>query len=126
MQMKSDGNMQEGSLRCDVIILCVGAGCALRHQGGDQEHEPFSAIQKAREYEIKRQIKAYESGEPIVQETRLGDEGKQSPRAVQQGGASDYRAFPDPDPGPIEGARSAGVPARRAARVAGGQAPLCR
>jgi aspartyl-tRNA(Asn)/glutamyl-tRNA(Gln) amidotransferase subunit B len=63
----------------------------------------FSAIQKACEYEIKRQIKAYETGEPIVQETRLWDEGKQLTKSMRsKEGASDYRYFPDPDLGPIE------------------------
>jgi aspartyl-tRNA(Asn)/glutamyl-tRNA(Gln) amidotransferase subunit B len=63
----------------------------------------FSAIQKACEYEIQRQIKAYETGEPVVQETRLWDEGKQLTKSMRgKEGASDYRYFPDPDLGPIE------------------------
>jgi aspartyl-tRNA(Asn)/glutamyl-tRNA(Gln) amidotransferase subunit B len=63
----------------------------------------FSAIQKACEYEIQRQIKAYETGEPIVQETRLWDESKQLTKSMRsKEGASDYRYFPDPDLGPIE------------------------
>ncbi|MCX5947914.1 MAG: Asp-tRNA(Asn)/Glu-tRNA(Gln) amidotransferase subunit GatB, partial [Cyanobacteria bacterium] len=63
----------------------------------------FSAIQKAIDYEIARQIKAYESGEPVVQETRLWDESKQLTKSMRsKEGASDYRYFPDPDLGPIE------------------------
>jgi aspartyl-tRNA(Asn)/glutamyl-tRNA(Gln) amidotransferase subunit B len=63
----------------------------------------FSAIQKACEYEIQRQIKAYEAGEPVVQETRLWDEGKQLTKSMRsKEGSSDYRYFPDPDLGPIE------------------------
>jgi aspartyl-tRNA(Asn)/glutamyl-tRNA(Gln) amidotransferase subunit B len=63
----------------------------------------FSAIQKACEYEIQRQIKAYETGEPVVQETRLWDESKQLTKSMRsKEGASDYRYFPDPDLGPIE------------------------
>ena len=63
----------------------------------------FSAIQKACEYEIQRQIKCYETGEPVVQETRLWDEGKQLTKSMRsKEGASDYRYFPDPDLGPIE------------------------
>jgi aspartyl-tRNA(Asn)/glutamyl-tRNA(Gln) amidotransferase subunit B len=63
----------------------------------------FSAIQKAIDYEIQRQIKAYEAGEPVVQETRLWDEGKQLTKSMRsKEGASDYRYFPDPDLGPIE------------------------
>jgi aspartyl-tRNA(Asn)/glutamyl-tRNA(Gln) amidotransferase subunit B len=63
----------------------------------------FSAIQKAIDFEIQRQIKAYEAGEPVVQETRLWDEGKQLTKSMRsKEGASDYRYFPDPDLGPIE------------------------
>ena len=63
----------------------------------------FSAIQKACEYEIKRQIKAYESGEEVKQETRLWDEAKQLTKSMRsKEGSSDYRYFPDPDLGPIE------------------------
>jgi len=63
----------------------------------------FSAIQRACEYEIQRQIKAYEAGEPVLQETRLWDESKQLTKSMRsKEGASDYRYFPDPDLGPIE------------------------
>jgi aspartyl-tRNA(Asn)/glutamyl-tRNA(Gln) amidotransferase subunit B len=63
----------------------------------------FSAIQKACDYEIERQIKAYETGEPVVQETRLWDEGKQITKSMRsKEGSSDYRYFPEPDLGPIE------------------------
>jgi aspartyl-tRNA(Asn)/glutamyl-tRNA(Gln) amidotransferase subunit B len=63
----------------------------------------FSAIQRACDYEIQRQIKAYEAGEPVVQETRLWDESKQLTKSMRsKEGASDYRYFPDPDLGPIE------------------------
>ena len=63
----------------------------------------FSAMQKACEYEIKRQVRAIEAGETIVQETRLWDEGKQLTKSMRsKEGASDYRYFPDPDLGPIE------------------------
>jgi len=68
----SDGNMQEGSLRCDVNISVrptvndpFGTKVEIKNMNS------FSAIQKACEYEIKRQIKAYESGEEVKQETRL-------------------------------------------------------
>ena len=59
---------------------------------------PSHAIQKALQYEIKRQVKAIEAGETIVQETRLWDEGKQLTKSMRsKEGASDYRYFPDPD-----------------------------
>jgi len=100
----SDGNMQEGSLRCDVNISVrptindpFGTKVEIKNMNS------FSAIQKACEYEIKRQIKAYESGEEVKQETRLWDEGKQlTKRMRSKEGSSDYRYFPDPDLGPIE------------------------
>ena len=100
----SDGNMQEGSLRCDVnISVRRGPDAPFGTKVEIKNMNSFSAIQRACEYEIKRQIKAYESGEPIVQETRLWDEGKQLTKSMRsKEGASDYRYFPDPDLGPIE------------------------
>ena len=100
----SDGNMQEGSLRCDVNI---SVRPTVNHPFGTKVEiknmNSFSAIQKACEYEIKRQIKAYESGEEVKQETRLWDEGKQLTKSMRsKEGSSDYRYFPDPDLGPIE------------------------
>jgi len=100
----SDGNMQEGPLRCDVNISVrptvddpFGTKVEIKNMNS------FSAIQKACEYEIKRQIKAYESGEEVKQETRLWDEGKQLTKSMRsKEGSSDYRYFPDPDLGPIE------------------------
>jgi len=100
----SDGNMQEGSLRCDVNISVrptvndpFGTKVEIKNMNS------FSAIQKACEYDIKRQIKAYESGEEVKQETRLWDEGKQLTKSMRsKEGSSDYRYFPDPDLGPIE------------------------
>ena len=100
----SDGNMQEGSLRCDVnISVRRGPDAPFRTKVEIKNMNSFSAIQKACEYEIKRQIKAYENDEPIVQETRLWDEAKQLTKSMRtKEGASDYRFFPDPDLGPIE------------------------
>ncbi|MDA7433322.1 Asp-tRNA(Asn)/Glu-tRNA(Gln) amidotransferase subunit GatB, partial [Synechococcus sp. AH-601-N10] len=100
----SDGNMQEGSLRCDVnISVRRGPDAPFGTKVEIKNMNSFSAIQKACEYEIQRQIKAYEGGEPIVQETRLWDESKQLTKSMRsKEGASDYRYFPDPDLGPIE------------------------
>lgn len=100
----SDGNMQEGSLRCDVNI-------SVRPVGSDKfgtkveikNMNSFNAIQRAIEYEIERQIEAIEAGERIVQETRLWDEASQSTFTMRvKEGSSDYRYFPEPDLGPIE------------------------
>jgi len=100
----SDGNMQEGSLRCDVnISVRRGPDAPFGTKVEIKNMNSFSAIQRACEYEIQRQIKAYEAGEPVVQETRLWDEGKQLTKSMRsKEGASDYRYFPDPDLGPIE------------------------
>jgi aspartyl-tRNA(Asn)/glutamyl-tRNA(Gln) amidotransferase subunit B len=100
----SDGNMQEGSLRCDVNI-------SVRPVGSEQfgtkveikNMNSFNAIQRAIEYEIERQIAALESGERIAQETRLWEEGSQRTISMRsKEGSSDYRYFPEPDLTPIE------------------------
>lgn len=100
----SDGNMQEGSLRCDVNISVRPVG---QQEFGTKVEiknmNSFSAIQRAIEHEIERQIRAIESGERIVQETRLWEEGSQRTISMRvKEGSSDYRYFPEPDLGPIE------------------------
>jgi aspartyl-tRNA(Asn)/glutamyl-tRNA(Gln) amidotransferase subunit B len=100
----SDGNMQEGSLRCDVNISVRPVG---QSEFGTKVEiknmNSFNAIQRAIEYEIERQIAAIEAGEPIVQETRLWDEGSQRTVSMRvKEGSSDYRYFPEPDLPPIE------------------------
>jgi aspartyl-tRNA(Asn)/glutamyl-tRNA(Gln) amidotransferase subunit B len=100
----SDGNMQEGSLRCDVNISVRPVG--QKEFGVKVEIKnmnSFSAIQRAIDYEIDRQIEAIESGEKISQETRLWEEGSQRTISMRsKEGSSDYRYFPEPDLGPIE------------------------
>lgn len=100
----SDGNMQEGSLRCDVNISVRPVG--QKEFGTKVEIKnmnSFNAIQRAIEYEIERQIAAVESGERIVQETRLWEEGSQRTVSMRtKEGSSDYRYFPEPDLAPIE------------------------
>jgi aspartyl-tRNA(Asn)/glutamyl-tRNA(Gln) amidotransferase subunit B len=100
----SDGNMQEGSLRCDVnISVRRGPEAPFGTKVEIKNMNSFSAIQKACDHEIERQIRALENGETIVQETRLWDEGKQVTRSMRsKEGSSDYRYFPEPDLGPIE------------------------
>ncbi|MGD1898722.1 MAG: Asp-tRNA(Asn)/Glu-tRNA(Gln) amidotransferase subunit GatB [Phormidesmis sp.] len=99
-----DGNMQEGSLRCDVNISVRPVG--QKEFGTKVEIKnmnSFSAIAKAIDYEIERQIEAIESGEPIYQETRLWEEGPQRTKSMRlKEGSSDYRYFPEPDLPPIE------------------------
>ncbi|MEO0533666.1 MAG: Asp-tRNA(Asn)/Glu-tRNA(Gln) amidotransferase subunit GatB [Cyanobacteria bacterium P01_A01_bin.123] len=100
----SDGNMQEGSLRCDVNISVRPVGQAKFGTKVEIKNmNSFSAIQKAIDYEIERQIEAVESGEPIFQETRLWEEGSQRTISMRlKEGSSDYRYFPEPDLPPIE------------------------
>jgi aspartyl-tRNA(Asn)/glutamyl-tRNA(Gln) amidotransferase subunit B len=99
-----NGNMQEGSLRCDVNISVRPVGTEKFGTKVEIKNmNSFSAIQKAIDFEIERQIAALESGEALVQETRLWDEGKQETRTMRvKEGSSDYRYFPEPDLGPIE------------------------
>jgi aspartyl-tRNA(Asn)/glutamyl-tRNA(Gln) amidotransferase subunit B len=100
----SDGNMQEGSLRCDVNISVRPVGTERFGTKVEIKNmNSFSAIQKAIDFEITRQIAANESGEPIIQETRLWDEGSQKTFTMRiKEGSSDYRYFPEPDLAPIE------------------------
>ncbi|HLO51666.1 MAG TPA: Asp-tRNA(Asn)/Glu-tRNA(Gln) amidotransferase subunit GatB [Kamptonema sp.] len=100
----SDGNMQEGSLRCDVNISVRPVG---RKEFGTKVEiknmNSFNAIHRAIDFEIERQIQALESGDRIFQETRLWEEGKQCTVSMRlKEGASDYRYFPEPDIPPIE------------------------
>ncbi|MGB3512556.1 MAG: Asp-tRNA(Asn)/Glu-tRNA(Gln) amidotransferase subunit GatB [Microcoleaceae cyanobacterium] len=100
----SDGNMQEGSLRCDVNVSIRPVG--QKEFGTKVEIKnmnSFSAIQRAIDYEIQRQTEALETGEKIVQETRLWEEGSQRTISMRiKEGSSDYRYFPEPDLPPIE------------------------
>jgi aspartyl-tRNA(Asn)/glutamyl-tRNA(Gln) amidotransferase subunit B len=98
-----DGNMQEGSLRCDVNISIRPVG---QQEFGTKVEiknmNSFSAIAKAIDYEIERQSIALETGEPIIQETRLWEEGSQRTISMRvKEGSSDYRYFPEPDLTPI-------------------------
>ncbi|AFZ37604.1 aspartyl/glutamyl-tRNA(Asn/Gln) amidotransferase subunit B [Stanieria cyanosphaera PCC 7437] len=100
----SDGKMQEGSLRCDVNISIRPVGqTEFGTKVEIKNMNSFSAIQKAIDYEIERQIEAVENGEPIIQETRLWEEGSGRTISMRsKEGSSDYRYFPEPDLPPIE------------------------
>ena len=100
----SDGNMQEGSLRCDVNISVRPVG---QQEFGTKVEiknmNSFSAIQRAIDYEIHRQVEVLESGGTLIQETRLWEEGAQRTIGMRsKEGSSDYRYFPEPDLTPIE------------------------
>ena len=98
-----DGNMEEGSLRCDANISVRPKG--QKELGTKTELKnlnSFRFVQKAIEYEIKRQIKIIESGGRVVQETRLYDEKKDETRPMRsKEEAHDYRYFPEPDLKPL-------------------------
>jgi aspartyl-tRNA(Asn)/glutamyl-tRNA(Gln) amidotransferase subunit B len=99
-----DGNMQEGSLRCDVNISVRPVG---QEKFGTKieikNMNSFNAIGRAIDYEIERQIEVLESGGTLYQETRLWEEGAQRTISMRlKEGASDYRYFPEPDLTPIE------------------------
>lgn len=100
----SDGNMQEGSLRCDVNISIRPVGSSTFGTKVEIKNmNSFNAIERAINYEIERQTQAIANNEPIVQETRLWEEGSQRTISMRsKEGSSDYRYFPEPDLGPIE------------------------
>jgi aspartyl-tRNA(Asn)/glutamyl-tRNA(Gln) amidotransferase subunit B len=95
----SDCKMEEGSLRCDANVSIRPFGVVeLGVKTEVKNMNSFKAVEKALEYEVKRQIEAVEKGERIVQETRRWDEAKAetvSMRSKEQ--AHDYRYFPEPD-----------------------------
>jgi len=99
-----DGNMQEGSFRCDANV-------SVRPQGSDKlgtrceikNLNSFRFLEKAIDYEARRQIEILEDGGAIQQQTRLFDPEKGETRAMRsKEDAQDYRYFPDPDLLPLE------------------------
>ena len=94
-----DGNMEQGSLRCDANVSVRPAGSAVLGTKVELKNmNSFKFVEKALEYEIKRQIKAIRDGEAIIQETRLWDSaaGMTQPMRTKEE-AHDYRYFPEPD-----------------------------
>ncbi len=94
-----DGNMEEGSFRCDANV-------SVRLQGSDQlgtkveikNLNSFKAVEKSIEFEIERQIDTLSQGGTLIQETRLWDEHHEQTRSMRsKESAHDYRYFPDPD-----------------------------
>ncbi len=99
----SDCNMEEGSLRCDANVSIRPKGeKKLGTKTEVKNMNSFKGVEKALEYEIKRQIKIMEAGKRIIQETRLWDASKNitlSMRSKEE--AHDYRYFPEPDLPPL-------------------------
>ena len=98
-----DGNMEEGSLRCDANISLRPVGTSgLGTKTELKNMNSFKNVQKALEFEMRRQKIMLERGEPVVQESRLWDAGRNvtiSMRSKEE--AHDYRYFPDPDLVPV-------------------------
>jgi aspartyl-tRNA(Asn)/glutamyl-tRNA(Gln) amidotransferase subunit B len=100
----SDGNMQEGSFRCDANVSVRPAGT---HKLGTRAEiknlNSFRFVERAINFEVARQIELLESGRPVVQETRLYDPDKGETRSMRsKEEANDYRYFPDPDLLPLK------------------------
>jgi aspartyl-tRNA(Asn)/glutamyl-tRNA(Gln) amidotransferase subunit B len=100
----SDGNMQEGSFRCDANISVRPSGdTELGTRAELKNLNSFRYVEKAIEFEIERQIDVLEDGGKVVQETRLYDSDKDETRPMRgKEEANDYRYFPDPDLLPLE------------------------
>jgi aspartyl-tRNA(Asn)/glutamyl-tRNA(Gln) amidotransferase subunit B len=94
-----DGNMQEGSFRCDANVSVRKKGAEKFGTRAEIKNlNSFRYIEKAINYEVGRQIDLLESGGKVIQETRLYDPGKDETRSLRaKEEANDYRYFPDPD-----------------------------
>jgi aspartyl-tRNA(Asn)/glutamyl-tRNA(Gln) amidotransferase subunit B len=99
-----DGNMQEGSFRCDANVSVRPAGAtALGTRVEIKNLNSFRFLQQAIDHEVRRQIELIEDGGRVVQETRLYDPDRDQTRAMRsKEDAADYRYFPDPDLLPLE------------------------
>jgi len=99
-----DGNMQEGSFRCDANVSVRPAGTeTLGTRCEIKNLNSFRFLERAIEFEVRRQIEIIEDGGRIVQETRLYDPDKDETRSMRsKEDAHDYRYFPDPDLLPLE------------------------
>ena len=100
----SDGNMQEGSFRCDANVSVRPKG---QQEFGTRTElkniNSFRYVERAIEFEVERQIELIENGGEVVQETRLYDPDKGETRSMRsKEEAMDYRYFPDPDLLPVE------------------------
>jgi len=98
-----DGNMEEGSMRCDVNVSVRKPGAPFGTRTETKNVNSIRYVQQAIEYEARRQIEVLEEGGAIVQETRLYDPNKGITRSMRsKEEAHDYRYFPDPDLLPLE------------------------
>ncbi|MGZ5036629.1 MAG: Asp-tRNA(Asn)/Glu-tRNA(Gln) amidotransferase subunit GatB [Usitatibacter sp.] len=97
-----DGNMQEGSFRCDANVSVRRPGDPLGTRCEVKNLNSFRFLEKAIEYEVRRQVALIEEGGKVVQETRLFDPERGETRSMRsKEDANDYRYFPDPDLLPV-------------------------
>jgi len=97
-----DGNMQEGSFRCDANVSVRRPGAPLGTRCEIKNLNSFRFMQQAIDYEVRRQIELIEDGGTVVQETRLYDPDRNETRPMRgKEDAQDYRYFPDPDLPPL-------------------------
>ena len=98
-----DGNLEEGSMRCDANISIMPKGSNKFGTRAEIKNvNSFKALERALEYEIDRQIELVEDGEEVVQETRLWDDNAGVTRSLRgKEDAHDYRYFPEPDLMPL-------------------------
>jgi aspartyl-tRNA(Asn)/glutamyl-tRNA(Gln) amidotransferase subunit B len=94
-----DGNMQEGSFRCDANVSVRPRGAQKFGTRAEIKNlNSFRFVEKAIQYEVARQIELIDSGGTVVQETRLYDSDRDETRSMRsKEEANDYRYFPDPD-----------------------------
>ncbi|HEX3097651.1 MAG TPA: Asp-tRNA(Asn)/Glu-tRNA(Gln) amidotransferase subunit GatB [Usitatibacter sp.] len=98
-----DGNMQEGSFRCDANVSVRRVGEPLGTRCEVKNLNSFRFMEKAIEFEVRRQVELIEDGGKVVQETRLFDPDRGETRPMRsKEDAQDYRYFPDPDLPPLE------------------------
>ncbi|MDX9987031.1 Asp-tRNA(Asn)/Glu-tRNA(Gln) amidotransferase subunit GatB [Thiothrix unzii] len=97
-----DGNMQEGSFRCDANVSVRRPGAEFGTRAEIKNLNSFKFIERAINHEVERQIDIIESGGKVVQETRLYDPDRNETRSMRsKEDANDYRYFPDPDLLPV-------------------------
>ena len=97
-----DGNMQEGSFRCDANVSVRRPGAPLGTRCEIKNLNSFRFIERAIEFEVHRQIELIEDGGTVLQETRLYDPDRNQTRTMRsKEDAQDYRYFPDPDLPPL-------------------------
>ncbi len=98
-----DGNMEQGSMRCDVNVSVRRPGGPLGTRTETKNVNSIRFVGQAIEYEARRQVELIEDGGTVVQETRLFDSGRGVTRSMRsKEHAHDYRYFPDPDLLPLE------------------------